>query len=73
MTGDYLVTPYKIIELETEYINFDEETWGKNRIELLNWTKENHPELNLDLNINIQTESGGKKFLKAIELYENEK
>ncbi|WP_062062814.1 hypothetical protein [Aquimarina longa] len=63
----------KIIELETEYINFDEETWGKNRTELLNWTKENHPELNLDLNINMQTESGGKKFLKAIELYENEK
>ncbi|WP_062062962.1 hypothetical protein [Aquimarina longa] len=63
----------KIIELETEYINFDEETWGKNRTELLNWTKENHPELNLDLNINMQTESGGKKFLKAIKLYENEK
>jgi len=63
----------KIIELETEYINFDEETWGKNRTELLNWTKENHPELNLDLNINMQTESGGKKFLKAIERYENEK
>jgi hypothetical protein len=63
----------KIIELETEYLNFDEETWGKNRTELLNWTKENHPELNLDLNINMQTESGGKKFLKAIERYENEK
>ncbi|WP_124980463.1 nuclear transport factor 2-like protein [Nonlabens xiamenensis] len=63
----------KIIELETEYINFDEKTWGKNRTELLNWTKENHPELNLDLNINMQTESGGKKFLKAIERYENEK
>ncbi len=63
----------KIIELETEYINFDEETWGKNRTELLNWTKENHPELNLDININVQTESGGKKFLKAIERYENQK
>jgi hypothetical protein len=63
----------KIIEIETEYINFDEETWGKNRTKLLNWTRENHPELNLDININIQTESGGKKFLKAIELYENEK
>jgi hypothetical protein len=63
----------KIIEIETEYINFDEETWGKNRTELLNWTKENHPELNLDININMQTESGGKKFLKAIERYENEK
>jgi len=63
----------KIIEIETEYINFDEETWGKNRTKLLNWTRENHPELNLDININMQTESGGKKFLKAIELYENEK
>ena len=63
----------KIIELETEYVNFEEDIWGKNRTELLNWTKENHPELNLDLNINIQTESGGKLFLKAIERYENEK
>tara|TARA_R110000868_G_C10673078_1_gene746797 strand:- start:110 stop:706 length:597 start_codon:yes stop_codon:yes gene_type:complete len=63
----------KIIELETEYLNFDEETWGKNRTELLNWTKENHPELNLDFNINMQTEPGGKKFLKAIELYTNRK
>ena len=63
----------KIIESETEYINFDEETWGENRTELLNWAKENHPELNLDVNINVQNESGGKKFLKAIELYENEK
>src|SRR5690606_1551669 len=63
----------KIIAIESEYINFDEETWGKNRTELLNWTKENHPELKLDHFINVQTESGGKKFLKAIELYKNKK
>ena len=63
----------KITEIETEYINFDEETWGKNRTELLNWTKENHPELNLELNINMQNEAGGNKFLKAIEQYENKK
>lgn len=63
----------RIFEIETEYINFDEETWGKNRTELLNWTRENHPELNLDFNINVQNESGGLVFLKAIERYENEK
>jgi ketosteroid isomerase-like protein len=63
----------KIASIEEEYLNFDESTWGKNRSELLNWTKENHPELNLDRFINIQTESGGKKLLKAIELYKDQK
>ncbi|GAA4277318.1 hypothetical protein [Aquimarina mytili] len=63
----------KIASVEEEYLNFDEATWGKNRSELLNWTKENHPELNLDHFINIQNESGGKKLLKAIELYKNKK
>jgi len=63
----------KIVSIEEEYLNFDEATWGKNRTELLNWTKENHPELNLDHFINIQNESGGKKLFKAIELYKNKK
>jgi len=58
----------KIITVETEYLNFDEETWGKNRNRLLSWVSENHPELNGF--INDQTEAGGKKFLKALELYE---
>ena len=59
----------KIIAIETEYLNFDNETWGKNRSELLSWISENHPELNGF--IDDQTESGGKKFLKALELYKN--
>jgi len=62
-----------IVSIEEEYLNFDEVTWGKNRSGLLNWTKENHPELNLDHFINIQNESGGKKLFKAIELYKNKK
>ncbi|WP_438712539.1 hypothetical protein ACSTS3_09630 [Aquimarina muelleri] len=61
----------KIITIETEYLNFDEETWEKNRNGLLNWVSENHPELNGF--IDDQTEVGGKKFLKALELYKNRK
>lgn len=61
----------KIASIETEYLNFDEETWGKNRNQLLSWVSENHPEL--DGFINDQTEAGGKKFLKALELYEKKK
>ncbi|WP_378187322.1 hypothetical protein ACE939_03115 [Aquimarina sp. W85] len=61
----------KIIAIETEYINFDEVTWEKNRTELINWTTKNYPELNLGHFINVQTEYGGKKFLKAIKLYIN--
>ena len=61
----------KIIAVETEYLNFDEATWEKNRTGLLNWISENHPELNGF--INDQTESGGKQFLRAIELYESRK
>jgi len=37
----------------------------------LSWVSENHPELNGF--INDQTEAGGKKFLKALELYETKK
>ncbi|WFO17135.1 hypothetical protein M601_005205 [Cellulophaga baltica 4] len=61
----------KIITVETEYLNFDEATWGKNRSRLLGWISENHPELNGF--IDDQTEDGGKKFLKALELYKNKK
>ncbi|WP_438423720.1 hypothetical protein [Aquimarina macrocephali] len=54
----------KITTIETEYLNFDEETWGKNRNELLSWISENYPELKGF--IDDQTEAGGKKFLKAL-------
>jgi len=61
----------KIATIETEYLNFDEESWEKNKSGLLSWIEANHPELNGF--IYDQTEAGGKKFLKAIELYENRK
>ena len=61
----------KIITVETAYVNFDEATWERNRNGLLNWIDENHPELNGF--INDQTEAGGLKFQKAIELYKNKK
>ena len=61
----------KITTVETEYLNFDEATWEKNKNGLLSWIEENHSEL--DGFIHDQTESGGRKFLKAIELYENKK
>ncbi len=63
----------KIVSVEEHPLNFDEATWGKNRSELLNWAKENYPELNLNHFINVQTESGGRKLLKAIKLYQNKK
>ncbi|MEN1784068.1 MAG: hypothetical protein AAGF77_02920 [Bacteroidota bacterium] len=59
----------KIIAIETEYLNFDEKTWGENRAKLLSWISENHPEL--EGFINEQTKTGGRKFLKALELYGN--
>ncbi|MDH7447806.1 hypothetical protein [Aquimarina sp. 2201CG14-23] len=63
----------KIMSVKEEYLNFDELAWEKNKNGLLIWIEENHPELNLNRFIYDQTESGGQKFLKAIELYENEK
>jgi len=61
----------KIKSIETLYVNFDENTWGKNKTALLQWIDQNHPELNGS--INDLTAAGGKKFLKAIELYSNKK
>jgi hypothetical protein len=57
----------KIISVETEYVDFNEATWNRNKKGLLSWIGENHPEL-IGF-IFDQTESGGMKFLKAIELY----
>ncbi len=61
----------KIISIETNYVNFDGETWGKNVNKLVNWIKNNHPELNGF--IHDQTEQGALKYLKAIELFKNKK
>ena len=60
----------KIIVVETEYVNFNENTWETNKNNLLKWIHENHPELNGF--IYEQTKAGGEKFLKAIELYKAE-
>lgn len=59
----------KIVAVSTEYLNFDTETWEKNKTELLNWSAKNHPELKLNQFINIQTEAGGENFRKALESY----
>ncbi|WP_282081427.1 hypothetical protein [Aquimarina algiphila] len=61
----------KIVTVEIDYVNFNEKTWEKNKTKLLTWIDENHPELNGF--IYDQTETGGIKFLKAIELYKNRK
>jgi hypothetical protein len=60
----------QIARVETEYVNFKEALWEKNKNELLEWITVNHPEL--DGFIYDQTESGGMKFLKAIELYQSQ-
>ena len=65
-----IVTNDKIISIETtEYIVFNDSTFVKNRDNIVSWIDENHPELNGFLH--DQTETGGLKYLKAIELYKN--
>ncbi len=60
----------KIISIETtEYIVFNDSTFVKNRDNIVSWIDENYPELNGFLH--DQTETGGLKYLKAIELYKN--
>jgi len=61
----------KIICVETEYVNFNEAIWERNKNGLLSWIDENYTGLNGF--IYDQTESGGMKFLKAIELFKNKK
>ncbi|WP_438423283.1 hypothetical protein [Aquimarina macrocephali] len=62
----------KITRVETtKYVIFNDTTFVKNRSEFLNWIDKNHPELNGF--IHDQTETGGLKYLKAIELYKNRK
>jgi len=61
----------KIISIETtDYINFDDKTFLKNRSKLLSWVNKNYPEFGSF--IHDQTKKGGLKYLKAIELYEKE-
>ena len=62
----------KITSIETtKYVIFNDSLFVANREKLLNWVDENHPELGGF--INDQTKTGGMKYLKAIELYENKK
>ncbi|MDR5589092.1 hypothetical protein [Christiangramia sp. SM2212] len=59
----------RINTIKIEYLNFNETVWEKNKTQLLSWIDENHPELHGF--IYDQTASGGERFLRAIELYEN--
>ncbi|THD67403.1 hypothetical protein E7Z59_07005 [Robertkochia marina] len=59
----------KITSVEIEYVNFNDSIWEINKNQLLNWIDQNHPELNGF--IYDQTKNGGKKFLRAMELYKN--
>jgi hypothetical protein len=62
----------KIISVETtEYVDFNDSTFVKNRDKLVSWIDENHPELTGF--IYDQTEYGGKQYLKAIKLYSSKK
>jgi hypothetical protein len=71
---------YEIIRFDTnrivrvervEYEVFDVQKFITNRDGLVNWINENHSELSGFLY--PQTRSGGMKYLKAMELYENKK
>lgn len=62
----------KITSIETtKYVVYNDSIFVKTRDQFLNWIDKNHPELNGF--IHDQTTAGGIKYLKAIELYENEK
>ncbi|RKR14249.1 hypothetical protein CLV91_0324 [Maribacter vaceletii] len=61
----------KISSIETtDYLDFKDTIFIKNRTKLLNWVSKKHPEL--DGFIYDQTKKGGQKYLKAIELYNQE-
>lgn len=59
----------KIEELDCKNVNW--KVWEKERNSLVNWTKRNQPEL--DGFINDMTMNGAINYLKAIELYEDDK
>jgi len=53
----------------TNYVEFNDSIFVKNRETFLNWMGQNHPDFN-DF-IFDQTKAGGLKYLKAIKLYQN--
>ena len=57
----------KIISIERRNAIFDEDTWETNLNKLIAWINIHHPELNDFLS--GQTKTTGLKYLKAIELY----
>lgn len=60
----------KIISIETtKYVIFNDSIFVSNREKLLDWIAKNH--LELDGFIYDQTKTGGLKYLKAIELFNN--
>ena len=61
----------KIKAINRTSYSFNVEEFVNNRDEFVSWIAENQPELNGFLN--DQTKSGGMNYLKAIELYKNQK
>ncbi|WP_431157859.1 hypothetical protein [Winogradskyella poriferorum] len=59
----------KITRIERQNVTFNDSIWIKNRAELINWVNINHPELIGFLD--GQNKSIGKKYLKAITLFNN--
>lgn len=61
----------KIYEIAIkDFTSFNGERWNTEREKLVNWVKENHPEL--DGFINDQTLQGGLDYIKALNLYEQQ-
>ena len=61
----------KIVGIERSDVIFNDSLFVKNRTDFLNWIEQYHSEWNGV--IYDQTEKGGMNYLKAIELYLNEK
>jgi len=62
----------KIIQIENlECKDANWEVWQQERDSLVNWVKDNHPEL--DGFVHDLSMKGAKKYLKAIELYQSNK
>ncbi|KJD35467.1 hypothetical protein PW52_10250 [Tamlana sedimentorum] len=57
----------KIVSIETTYLNFNEDVWETNKSNFFNWIETHDP--NLKNFMYNQTETGGIKLKRAIELY----
>lgn len=69
VTDERVTEQGKITYVEIlNYIVFNEETWEKNRADLVQWVEREHPEL--DGFLYDQTKKGALKYLKAINLYQ---